>query len=558
MGVAEVDVEATGEFYRPVHASRTESRPASGFIQTMNERCASQQHTRVRASEVVAANTSDQPFAPTRMRTEIGSSRSKRLTAPQSAEVALPVTAVAEAAPAATATPDTTTKPEGASRSPWILAAVAAAVVGVAVWWVMSQRLPDIDPRQVIATNLAAAKDALDAGRVVDPPERSAIHFYSTVLALDPTNAAAKGAIAKIANSYVAEAKVNLLAGNLAATVIALQGARRVQPDDHRLSALDAQLREQLQQQMQQSRESMAADEPQAAIQNMPQDKPVETRPTPRPAPATQRDPREPAAKALADATQAIERGQLDVARILVDDAKDRGVAASDLATLEAALSRAQQGRTKVDLLQLVLQRTAENQLLDPEQDSARHYLDQLAQADANFPGLKQGVKALGGRLVANAQVATYGKDFDLAARLLSQARAIGFSVADVDAAEAALSAARTPAAPLATAALVEPKLIRFVQPEYPREERARGAEGWVDLTLAVSAAGNVVESSVRNSNVSPTFRRAALAASRQWKYEPRLLASATQPVQVRVTFRLGDDKPHQRLGADALSMNSR
>lgn len=431
------------------------------------------------------------------------------------------------------------------------MAVVAAAVVGVAVWWVMFQRLPDIDPRQVIATNLAAAKDALDAGRVVDPPERSAIHFYSTVLALDPTNVAAKDAIEKIANSYVAEAKINLLAGNLAATVTALQGARRVQPDDHRLPALDAQLREQLEQQMQQSRESLAAAEPPVA-----QDKPVETRATPRPTPATPRDPRELAVKVLADATQAIERGQLDVARILVDDAKDRGVAASDLATLEAALSRAQQSRTKGDLLQLVLQRTAENQLLDPEQDSARHYLDQLAQADANSPGLKQGVKALGGRLVANAQVATYGKDFDLAARLLSQARAIGFSVADVDAAEAALSAARTPAAPLATAALVEPKLIRFVQPEYPRDERARGAEGWVDLTLAVSAAGDVVESSVRNSNVSPTFRRAALAASRQWKYEPRLLASTTQPVQVRVTFKLGDDKSHQRTGAAALSMN--
>ena len=348
MGVAEVDVEATGEFYRPVRASRTDSGPASGFIQAMNQRCASQQHTRVRAAEVVAANTSDQPFAPTRMRTEIGSSRSKRLTvAPQPVEVALPVTAVAEAPPVSTPIPDTTTKSESASRSPWILAAVAAAVVGVAVWWVMFQRLPDIDPRQVIAANLASAKDALDAGRVVDPPERSAIHFYSTVLALDPANVAAKAAIENIANSYVVEAKTSLLAGNLAATVIALQGARRVQPDDHRLPALDAQLREQLEQQMQQSRESMAAVEPQVVVQ----DKPVETRATPRPAPATHRDPRELTAKALADATQAIERGQLDVARILVDDAKDRGVAASDLATLEAALVHAEQGRTKSDLL---------------------------------------------------------------------------------------------------------------------------------------------------------------------------------------------------------------
>jgi TonB family protein len=530
MGVAEVDVEATGEFVRPDWTRRAESAPAPGFIEVMNQRYATQQHTRVRSAAVAQAQMPDQQFAPTRLHTQIGSSKTKRPFEPV-------VSAVAEA-PQTVSAPvsDTITKPGGIPKSPWILAVVAAAFVGVAVWWVMFQRLPDIDPRQVITTSLAAAKNALDAGRLLDPPERSAVHYYSTVLALDPANTVAKSAIDKIANGFIDEAKENLVAGNLAATVIALQGARRVQPDDHRLPALDAQLRDQLEQQMQQSREAMAAAESQAAAQ----DKPAEARATPRPVP-TQRDPRELAAKALADATQAIERGQLDVAPILVDDAKDLGVTAADLATLEAALARAEQDSTKSDLMQLVLQRTAENQLLDPEQDSARHYLDQLAQIDANFPGLKQGVKALGGRLVTNAQMATYGKDFDLAARLLSQARAIGFSAADVDAAEAALSAARKPAASLATTAPVEPKLVKFVQPEYPQEGRIRGVEGWVDLTLAVTASGAVADASIQNSNVGPAFRRAALAASKQWKYEPRVLANATQPVQVRVTFRLGD-----------------
>src|SRR6185295_14844028 len=59
--------------------------------------------------------------------------------------------------------------PGGVAKSSWIIAAAAAAVVGVAVWWFMSQRLPDIDPRQVVATNLASARSAFAAGRVVDP-----------------------------------------------------------------------------------------------------------------------------------------------------------------------------------------------------------------------------------------------------------------------------------------------------------------------------------------------------------------------------------------------------
>ena len=619
MGAAEVDVEATGEFVRPDWASRAEAEPAPGFIQVLNQRYATQQHTRVRTAEVTPAE-SDQQFARTRLRTEIGAS--KLTAAAQRIDVTMPVgcrasehrpheaspsvastgvrqvdvpkadaqqhgqgmkdepifpfKSLASAAEVPQAVPapqlETAAKSGGVPKSPWIMAAVAAAIVGLAVWWVMFQRLPDIDPRQLITANLAAAKNALDAGRVIDPPERSALHYYGTVLALDPANMAAQGAIEKIANGFIDEAKANLVAGNLAATVSALQSARRVQPDDPRLPAMDAQLREQLEQQMQQSREAQAAAEQQMAAQ----DKPAETRATARAAP-TQRDPRELVAKALANATQAIEHGQLDVARILIDDAKDLGVTAPDLATLDAALARAEEGRTKSDLLQLVLQRSAENQLLEPAQDSAKHYLDQLAQADATFPGLKQGIEALGGRLVATAQVATYGKDFDLAAGLLSQARAIGFSGVEVDAAEAALSAARKPAASPAAVSL-EPKLIKFVQPEYPKEGRIRGAEGWVDLTLAVTASGDVADSSIQNSNLSPSFGRAALAASRQWKYEPRVLANATQPVQVRVTFRLDDDKAHQRLGgirlqptpplppagegrevrADALSMNPR
>ncbi|HEY4368019.1 MAG TPA: energy transducer TonB [Steroidobacteraceae bacterium] len=452
-------------------------------------------------------------------------------------------------------------KSQGIPRPSWIMVLAAAAIVGGAVWWAMFQRLPDIDPRQLIATNLVAAKHALAAGHAIDPPEGSALHYYSTVLALDPANASAKAGIQKLANGFVQQAQAGLAAGNFAATIAALQGARRVLPDDGRLPSMDAQLRQQLERQMQLSRESQAASEAEVVTQIKPAKPIVAARPMSRPVQAQ----RDPAVKALADVNQAIERGELDVARILLDDAKDLGVASADLAALDVALAGAEQARMKSDLLQLVLQRTAENRLLEPAQDSAKHYLDQLVRTDKAFPGIGQGVKVLGERLVASAQVAAYSKDFDGAARLLSQAREIGFAGVEVDAAEAALSAARNAAASLAAAARAESttaprKLVRFVEPAYPQEGRMRGIEGWVDLSLLVTAAGDVVDSRIEGGNVSQVFGRAAQVASRKWKYEPRKLADAstTQVVQARVTFRFDDGKAHQRTGVDELSMNGK
>ena len=64
------------------------------------------------------------------------------------------------------------------------VAHLASLAVAVAVWFVMSQRLPDIDPREVIQRNLGDARSAMADGRYTDPPERSAFHYYNAVLAL--------------------------------------------------------------------------------------------------------------------------------------------------------------------------------------------------------------------------------------------------------------------------------------------------------------------------------------------------------------------------------------
>jgi protein TonB len=84
----------------------------------------------------------------------------------------------------------------------------------------------------------------------------------------------------------------------------------------------------------------------------------------------------------------------------------------------------------------------------------------------------------------------------------------------------------------------VEPKLIKMVQPEYPQEAAMRGIEGWVDVSLDVSAAGDVVASRIEDSSRGRLFNRAALAAVQQWKYEPRGDQATTETVLVRLKFQ--------------------
>ena len=120
-------------------------------------------------------------------------------------------------------------------RPSWLALAAAVAAVAGLTWWITAQRAPAIDPRVLIASNLSAAQQALSAGRYVDPPENSAVHYYSTVLALDPTNAEATSGIDRIADVFLANAKAFIVDGRIADAVIALEDVRRLRPAHRRL-----------------------------------------------------------------------------------------------------------------------------------------------------------------------------------------------------------------------------------------------------------------------------------------------------------------------------------
>lgn len=86
-----------------------------------------------------------------------------------------------------------------------------------------------------------------------------------------------------------------------------------------------------------------------------------------------------------------------------------------------------------------------------------------------------------------------------------------------------------------------EPALLKRVAPEYPEDAVRKGIEGAVDLAFLVSPSGDVSDVTVVHAEPSGIFNRAAIAAVRRWKYQPRTVngVAVQSEVQLRVTFKL-------------------
>lgn len=76
------------------------------------------------------------------------------------------------------------------------------------------------------------------------------------------------------------------------------------------------------------------------------------------------------------------------------------------------------------------------------------------------------------------------------------------------------------------------PKRLKFVSPEYPAEAQARGLRGIVILDVIIDTKGTVSKVEVTRS--VPPFDEAAVAAVKQWEYEPTKVGG--KPVSVRLT----------------------
>ena len=404
-------------------------KPITPSLAQIVIKSAVQQHRTLQTpgTEVALVEQPEPPVVMVEQQSHAANDLTEARLEPSPAEVVVP----ASLAPAATPAPPQ--RIDSSSRR-WIAAIAAALVVVGVVGWIAADRQPAIDAQAVIAGNLAAGQRAFREGHAFEPRGQSAFDHYNTVLALDPSNAAARQGIDQIADRFAAQAGMAIARGEVAAAIVALDSIRRVRPDHRQLPQLQAQL--------QAAQEKLAA-----AV-------PERVEPAPQPAP-----------KAAAASVAAAATLQQSV------EAQARAVAQA-----AEALKRDQQ---------------------------------ELAKAQQQF-------------------------------------------AAKIEAAEAQLASARkeiveTPPAPAVAAPAAEkqaaptPRLAHIVRPEYPEEARRNGAEGWVNVSMFVTPAGNVLEPRVEQTSNGTLFNRAALSAVRKWKYEPFASADphATQRVTVRVDFRM-------------------
>jgi protein TonB len=81
------------------------------------------------------------------------------------------------------------------------------------------------------------------------------------------------------------------------------------------------------------------------------------------------------------------------------------------------------------------------------------------------------------------------------------------------------------------------PRPVHQVAGAYPSEMRARNVEGVVTLIFIVDDTGRVVNPRVEKSS-HPQFEAPALAAVRQWKFEPAIKAGQRVSCRMRVPIR--------------------
>ena len=250
----------------------------------------------------------------------------------------------------------------------------------------------------------------------------------------------------------------------------------------------------------------------------------------------------------VSQARGAISAGNADEADKWISAAGESGVSQSDVTSLTRDVQRvriAARADSMAKLSQSFNQRLAQGRLVEPANDSAKFYLTELAQAEANHPSTQIARQALGSRMLEEARGAISKQDYAAARRWMSEARGVGMDEAGTAALERDIVAAQNGGARRPQDDIVNAStalLLRSsVKPNYPEAALERGTEGWVDLVFTVRADGRIADVSVSAAEPAGIFEQSAMAAVRRWRYEPvkREGRAVEQRARLRLRFTI-------------------
>jgi protein TonB len=444
---------------------------------------------------------------------------------------------------------------------------------------------------EAIDTLIGRAQRAMRDRHFIDPAEGSALALYRAALAIDPSSGEAHQGLQRLAEVLLARVQSALHERQFDAALQALENARSIDPSDKRLTAFDeriAKMRAELgpaeimaainaqnfdhaaqlidqaaraksmgESKLNQLREDLRrhradtddtrlvalidARMQQDQLADPPNDSAVYYLSQARKAGATssalQVQFRELSRRLTLAARSAIAQRQLDEADRFAADLRSIGVPLSQVAGLQRDIGVARAQRAPVAepeaprFADLVRTRLAQGSVIEPQNDSALHYLNQLKATDPQNVSIGPLSKAVQTQIVAQA-----GESLD--ASLPGQTEAllqIASSLGPSPEADALRDRLRAPGA----GAIVGPREVaeasltrtRPLQIEYPSYALSKKIEGDVEVGYTVTPKGLVSDLKVISADSPGVFDIAATSAVSRLRYKP--VVEAGKPIAV-------------------------
>lgn len=442
---------------------------------------------------------------------------------------------------------------------------------------------------------LEQADAALESGALLAPAGACAAELYQRVLEQDADNARARSGIDRVFNAVLTSAEQAMLAGQLDAASRSIEAARGLQPDNVRIEFLTAQLgKERERALLTRARAAAASGDVGAALAALDGATPGDSADpalseTRRALQRQQVDERlrellddaalrlqrgallEPASdnarfflesartlaprdarlnrltqqlrnRLLGEARQSATRGDSAAVERWLRGAQEAGADPAELTAIRtqfAASQNAARGNDATRLAALITQRIGEGRLIEPANDSAKHWLTELQRIEPGSAVTSGARQSLLRTVIADGRAAAGRGDIAAAGRLLTEAEALGASTTELGGLSSEITALRErQRAETAFVGISTLKRTRFVEPDYPRIARDAGIEGWVDLEFVVRADGSVGDVRVLTAQPAGTFDAAAIAALSRWRFEPVLRDGGAIDQRARMRMR--------------------
>ena len=239
----------------------------------------------------------------------------------------------------------------------------------------------------------------------------------------------------------------------------------------------------------------------------------------------------------------AIEQRRFSDADRLIADLRGYGVPTSTVAGLqhELGVARGQQAAAEQpQYADLAQSRLAQGKLIEPDNDSALFYVNQLRATDPKNSSLPRLGSAVQAQILDQTRAALDAGQSQKAEALLKSAATLGSSP-DWEALNTRLAQMKQGATAMPDVAEASLTRVKPLALEYPDAALHKSTEGWVEFAYVVGVDGKVTHIKLLASDPVGVFEAAATKAISRVRYQPVMQGGKAIEVstKIRISFRM-------------------